>query len=161
MTRSMTALAVCAALHAPAGAEERRAAPVYTNEDLARLAPFRAQTGVASQPASRPNLGPPQPSPAGRGEAYWRREASQHLERVRALRARIEDLRRRIEEQRARRPAPRGRSQRSSASGRTTSASAVVGLERRLHALELELREREASFDDRARREGALPGWLR
>jgi len=34
-------------------------------------------------------------------------------------------------------------------------------LERRLRAIEERIREAESRFEDRARRERALPGWLR
>ena len=37
----------------------------------------------------------------------------------------------------------------------------VEALQERILALEARIRELESSLEDRARREGALPGWLR
>ena len=131
----------------PAAPAEKKAVPLYTNADLERVAPFRGQTGVDSVP---PPPGPPAPPApkAGRGEPYWRREAVRVRQQVRRLEAQASSLRVRIEAERAR---PR----------RTRTAPRSSGLEARLEALKLEARDLEDELSDRARREGALPGWLR
>jgi hypothetical protein len=134
---------------------------VYTNEDLARVAPLRGQTGVDSVPteagttaasASR-RRGQPgdraEERGGGRGESYWRRESERVQERVRALRRQADDLRRRTDEIR-REPGvlplhdPRMRE-----------------LRRQIESLEARIREMEGDLEDRARRAGAPPGWLR
>lgn len=167
MTKGKTC--VCLALLAgPAiagGSEGKPAVPVYTNEDLERVHPFRDETGVASVPAFPPaerpgrfDHGPdadgvkPRARTADRhSEAYWRAEAERVRGQVRKLEAQAEDLRRRIGaahvepwSSRRRRAAP------------DTSA-----WQTRLAAVERLRREVEADLLDRARRAGALPGWLR
>lgn len=153
-------------------ADEKKAVRVYTNEDLDRVSPYRGQTGVDSVPAatsseSRGAAGPrgavARPSGPARGtatEAYWRREAERVRTRVRGLEARAHELRLQIqrEEQREHdRPLVFGRS----SSTQTTPPSAVPGLQAKLAAAEREARAVQDELEDRARREGALPGWLR
>lgn len=139
------------------GAEETRGTPTYTNEDLERLAPYRGQTGVLSTPAS-PGGGKAAAEPKGRGEAYWRREAERLRTRLRPLRRRAEELRLRLEETRAAEWAKRSRSGRGAGGASGASGEA---LRRRLESVESEIRDREDELHERARREGALPGWLR
>jgi hypothetical protein len=157
-------------------AEEKKAVRVYTNDDLDRVSPYRGQTGVESVPAvdgpeARGAAAPAAPRsgagvrPAGPGrattkEAYWRREAERVRTRVRALESRANELRLQIqrEEQREHdRPLVFGRGR----STQTTPLSAVPGLQAKLAAAEREARAVEDELEDRARREGALPGWLR
>ena len=139
------------------GAEEARRIPTYTNEDLERLAPYRGQTGVLSTPAS-PGGGKAAAEPKGRGEAYWRREAERLRTRLRPLRRRAEELRLRLDEARAAEWAKRSRSGRGAGGASGASGEA---LRRRLESVESEIRDREDELHERARREGALPGWLR
>jgi len=164
---------VCLALAGPLGAEEaeRPRVPLYTNEDLDRVRPYRDQTGVASRPdPGPPSAGDRPPASAGparrgrsggratggrgasRGETYWRGEAARVRERVRALDDQAADLRRRIAEKRAEpwtnRPRP-------------PAGPAIAALEARIAALAERRRALENDLEDRARREGALPGWLR
>ena len=73
-------------------------------------------------------------------------------DRLRPLQERAAELRLRIEERR-RRP-PRRREN-------VTPDAQIAVLERRLRRLEDRIRETESRFEDRARRERALPGWLR
>jgi hypothetical protein len=160
-------------------------APVYTNDDLERVRPLRAQTGVASQPAFASGAGAcrigrgagrgrsrraqagacadgegagtgvePSPAAAGRaagarGEAYWRREAERVRDKLRVWRQQIEDLELRIADRR-RKPGVR-----------PYSDPQIIGWQRRAEALRARMRELEGDLDDRARRERALPGWLR
>jgi hypothetical protein len=150
-----------------AGAAEDDPAPaartrvrVYTNEDLDRVHPFRYQTGGDSVPAVAPD-DRPAPAPADersrrRGEEYWRREADRVRERVRRMEAQAADLRARIAEcaEDARHALTRRR--RSSA-----GSGSEATLRAKLLALESRMRQLEDDLADRARREGALPGWLR
>jgi hypothetical protein len=161
----------------PAAADDAPASPprpavrVYTNEDLDRVRPFRDQTGVRSVPAVAPG-GPASPTRGraldglgsafvdahGRGEDYWRREAERVRDKVRSMETQADELRLRVAEraEEARHVLTRGR-RRSSGSG---SASAA-GLRARIQALERRMKEMEIDLSERARRAGALPGWLR
>jgi hypothetical protein len=130
----------------------------YTNEDLDRVHPCRSQTGVASVPASTPDRrrarSRPVGSPRVRGEDYWRKEAARVRERVAGLQAQAEEVRADIADLESRqRETVLGRSRGGRSSGRRLQAR-LAGIERRIRLIEDELR-------DRARREGALPGWLR
>ena len=129
--------------------EKKPVAPLYTNDDLERVAPFRNQTGVASVPSPEAARAPhPEAPPRGRGEAYWRREADRVRQQVRRLEAQAATVRSRIEAERTR---PR----------RSRTATRGPDLEARVRALGLEARALDDELGDRARREGALPGWLR
>lgn len=139
---------------------------VYTNADLDRVRPLRGETGVLSVPGTpppspeargEPRSGAGRGGAAGRGEAYWRREAEKLRERTRALADRADELRARIAEQEARqRHSTRGGRRSASAGG-----DAAAALRGRLAALERRMRELDDDLAERARREGALPGWLR
>lgn len=135
-----------------ASAEEKKPVPVYTNEDLDRLSPYRGQTGVLSEPAVSPAEAPRADSASPRrshGEAYWRKEAARVHDRVRALGDRAEELRRALREARV------------SFRPRRSSSPSVASLEARLEAVESRMRDLDTDLADRARRAGALPGWLR
>jgi hypothetical protein len=142
-----------AALAAPCAAADEKPAPrVYTNEDLARVAPFRGETGVLSRPAAAANAAPRDREarrPPGKGQDYWQREADKVRERVRPLQKRAASLRRQIDE-RWRLPgvAP-------------TTDPKLIDWRRELRETEVEIRELEDRLEERARRDGALPGWLR
>ncbi|HXY42235.1 MAG TPA: hypothetical protein VEQ10_21340 [Vicinamibacteria bacterium] len=145
-----------------------RPARVYTNEDLDRVHAVRDETGVSSVPAVAPGReaepgARPSRSDAtrGHGEAYWRRQAETTREKVRRLGEQAEELRLRI----AREEDLRFRTSRST--HRSPSASGVsrddriATLQARLAAVERRAREAEEDLADRARKDGALPGWLR
>jgi hypothetical protein len=136
---------------------------LYTNEDLERVHPFRDQTGVRSVPAVAPDdeTGPaPVERRRGRGEGYWRREAARVRERVASLTARAADLRAEVAAKADEAShVLGGRGRRSSAS--LSGPGSLVRLQARLLALEKRIREAEDDLADRARRDGALPGWLR
>jgi len=160
-----TLLAVLLALQAdtaptPAPSEPRpqKVVPLYTNDDLDRVHPYRQETGVASEPA----YAPPPPTTKGRsgssarerGEEYWRKEAARVREKVARLEAQAGELRAQLAENEAKRRAqPLGRERPGTSSDLRTQAR-IAGLEQRIRLLEEELQ-------DRARRQGALPGWLR
>ena len=164
MRKSSVALAVCLAsrvLDAVCVAEERKPVPAYTNEDLDRVRPFRDQTGVESKPGteaarreragmSRQDLGR---DAAGKdrvsAEEKWRAQAQRLREKLQDPHDRAEALRDQIEERR-RQPGVR-----------PYSDPKVVALQKRLQVLERRIREAESAFEDRARRQGALPGWIR
>jgi hypothetical protein len=140
------------------GAGKRPPVRVYTNEDLERVHPHRNETGVASVPAVPPGAAQARPEPSSRsrarGEAYWRREAARVRERLQALEAQAATLRVRLtERQEERRLLLRRR--------RGSSSGSEAELATRLAALEERMRRTRDDLEDRARREGALPGWLR
>jgi hypothetical protein len=128
--------------------------PLYTDEDLERVHPYRDQTGVASVPAVTPSAHSagacdPQDRSRARAEVYWRREARRHRARQAALAARIAVLQRQIETRRRKSSRSRGLAEPSEA------------LDDKLRALAEQRRDEDSAFEDRARRAGALPGWLR
>jgi hypothetical protein len=148
-----------------APSEEKKPVPVYTNDDLDRISPHRDETGVNSHvtvPVTRPAPGRGADDGRARSEAYWRKQAeSLHVRQQRA-RERIDDLRARIAEKEAkaadesfRAPSRRGRSSRAS------TDTSLEAMRRQLAAMEERVRDEETRFEERARREGALPGWLR
>jgi hypothetical protein len=147
------------------GAEAPRPAPrpparVYTNADLERVHPFVTETGVSSVPAvpgGESTSVEREPESRGQGEAYWRREAAVTRERLRALEERAAGLRSRIaERERAKDDTVYG-SRRRSASGSTS----VTSLRASLAAVERRIERTQDDLEERARRDGALPGWLR
>jgi hypothetical protein len=134
-----------------AGADQPAPARVYTEEDLARESPRRGETGVESQPA----VPPPAESKraagtaAGRGEPYWRAEAARVRDRVEPWRDTAAELRLEIS---ARQAEP---------GVRPYTDPKVRALQRRLATLEARIRAAEDRLEERARRAGAMPGWLR
>jgi len=148
----------------PAAAAARPKARLYTNEDLDRLHPLAAQTGAQSVPAveSAPEEASRERAPrregrsARQGEPYWRAEAERVRQKLRSLEERAAALRVRIAE----------RSSRSEVFGRRGSPASSRGtslatLQSSLAALETRARHLEEDLFERARRAGALPGWLR
>lgn len=133
---------------------------VYTNQDLERVHPFRDELGGSSVPAVAPVEEPEasrsaRETVARRGEEYWRREAEKVRNRLRTLRDQAEALRDRIARQEVeQRRATRGGRRSPTADQGATLRARLAGIERRM-------RETEEDLTDRARREGALPGWLR
>ena len=131
-------------------------ARVYTNADLDQLHELRGETGVLSQPAtpSAPrhaeDAGEKQRDGAAR---YWRREAEKVRERVAKLAEQAEAVRERIAAAEA-----LARQGRRRASERDTDGTS---LRARLLSLEGRIRLIQDDLEERARREGALPGWLR
>ena len=143
----------------PAVADEpRRKAPLYTNEDLDRVSPYRDQTGGSSRPATVAGA-PADPAPretgAGSGpsrkagEAYWRQAWQRLQDRLQPLKDRAEAFEFRIQERR-RKPGVR-----------PYSDPQIEAWQRQRDALLARVRDRENRFQDDARRAGALPGWLR
>jgi hypothetical protein len=142
------------------------AVPSYTNDDLDRIAPRRAETGVASVPAVSATPPGKWQAPVGaHDEAYWRREAEHLRDQLRPLEQRALALRLRIEHpapKKAPRPAPQPSARRRQLHpAPAATPDPTAALREQLHTLEEEIRDREARLEERARREGALPGWLR
>jgi hypothetical protein len=138
----------------PADPPEKQAVPTYTNEDLARVAPYRHQTGALSEPAasfSEAGAGSRDAADDHRAqqERYWRREAQKLRNRLRPVREQVDDLRLRIEERR-RQPGVR-----------PFTDPTILAWERKLESLTRKIRDWERRFEQRARRARALPGWLR
>jgi septal ring factor EnvC (AmiA/AmiB activator) len=134
---------------ATAGDEARAPARVYTNEDLARLSARRGDTGVESRPAAAAPAAPPAEPARDGGESHWRAEAARVRQRVEPWREAAADLRVEI----AARQAEPG--------VRPYTDPKVRALQRRLEMLERRIRDAEDRLEERARRAGALPGWLR
>jgi hypothetical protein len=131
---------------------------VYTNEDLDRLSARRAETGELSRPVGAETTGSSPSARRGRGEDYWRKEAVRIGARVRTLEQEATHLREMI----ARSVETATRSGRSRSRSRGPSPTdANESRERRLRAALDRARELRADLEDRARRDGALPGWLR
>lgn len=147
--------------------EPRRPTPSYTDADLARYAATRP-------PAAKPEAAatPDRPEPGQRGrraragagddldreasqrasdERYWRREAEQARERARKHEDQAATLEAQVVEQR--------QSRRARSSG--GAAPQVASLERRARLARERAREILDAFEERARRAGALPGWIR
>ena len=147
-----------------APSEEKKPVPLYTNEDLDRVSPHRDETGVNSQvtvPVARP--APTRGSDDGRArsEAHWRTQADRLHVRLQRANERIEDLRARIAEKEAKAAnEPLGSRSRRGRSHPSSDAS-LEAMRRQLAAMEARVRDEETRFEERARREGALPGWLR
>jgi hypothetical protein len=153
-----------------AGAAERDAAPSYTNQDLDRMAPRRGEIGVLSTPAFKGGEAPAKGRPGDEhGEAYWRAEARKVRGGLLRLQARADTTRVRLLKAREAARESAFRSARSGAAGRSTSGAThapaaearVAALEAELRRIQREMRAREEDLEERARREGALPGWVR
>jgi hypothetical protein len=133
---------------------------VYTNADLERVHPFVTETGVSSVPAVPAGESPSgerEPESRGQREAYWRREAAAVRERLRALEERAGGLRTRVaERERARDDTVYGSRKRSS-----SGSASVASLRASLAAVERRIAKTQDDLEERARRDGALPGWLR
>lgn len=143
-------LASCAIVRAAGDGKAR--ARAYTNEDLDRYAHLRAEEPAPAQPRSRRparESAAPAASASTRGEAYWRREAERTEETARRLRERAGDVAEKVSDLR-RQPGVM-----------PYSDPRIVRLEARRRALEERVREAELRLEERARRAGALPGWLR
>jgi len=154
-------VAACAAVteaHDAPRPSSRRPVRVYTNDDLERVHPFAAETGGSSTPATAPDVDEATESnsrPRGRGERYWRQEAARVRERLRSLEERAAGLRAQIAERSRETPVYGRRSASSS------KPSGVASLNASLAAVERRIRSTRDDLEERARQDGALPGWLR
>ncbi len=161
---SIAAIALSAAPQPPDCSlppSSRKEPRVYTNADLDRMAACRYQTGAQSEvgaPApetaarSAPRAGrasPSKESDPSAGAADWRARWRSVDQKARKLRREARELRQEAAE------APRD--PKKQPTGRR-SPSLLISRAKRLEA---ESRELEDEFQERARRQGALPGWLR
>jgi hypothetical protein len=152
-------LAVACAATATAAADDETARPrvrVYTNADLERIHPLAGQTGGSSTPAATAEedaAAERETASRGQGEAYWRREAAAS---GCALEERAAGLRADCGAGARHEPVVYG-------------PAAVVDFPRiELDRVVARLARgrgcrirRRRTTSDRARRDGALPGWLR
>lgn len=134
---------------------------VFTNADLDRLAACRQQAGTP--PEKTPSAEPAAPAPLRRGrtpasqvsadrdaaEADWRARWRSVDQKARHLRREARELRQEAQQ------APRDPKK------KPTGRRAPSILLSRAESLETEARALEDEFHEQARREGALPGWLR
>lgn len=168
MKREWMCALLCLAGAANARAEEPKRRTSFTNDDLDRIAPRRGETGVLSTPASKPDAAAPRPAKAAdeSGEAYWRREADKVRGAVQRLKAQAEAARARLDKARRAARDAEFRSARTAARGGSAAERGradvrLAELEADLRGLEQQIRSREEELDERARRAGALPGWIR
>jgi len=165
LTLSVLALSLAPALPSPARPEcalprhAQEKTYVFTNADLERMAACRYQTGAASQQGDAADGADSSRSvPKGAAarmpskdalERDWRARWRSVDQKARRLRQTARELRQEAAE------APRDPKKRPV--GRRSPSLLIAKAE----ALESEAKELEASFEETARREGALPGWLR
>jgi len=151
---------------------------VYTNDDLERISAWRGQTGVDSKPAVSAEAARPDEdrSPTARDKAaatkldreraqraaaerYWRGQAEALRRRLLPLHQRLDALRASLEQSRETAARAQRRPHRLGANG--TAAQRARSLEQRVAALQDRIDSEQALLAERARRAGALPGWLR
>ncbi len=125
-----------------------KATPTYTNSELAPY--HRELSETLSLPTRRKSPRIP-PRDMVKEEAYWRKEYQRHQKELARLDARIRRLEWRLADRRARiRPGER-----------LQDEPAIRALEETLEAMHKERRELIDRFQERGRKAGALPGWLR
>lgn len=130
---------------------------VFTNADLERMAACRYQTGAASRPgdhaggADSPRRVPKAATASARDavERDWRARWRSVDQKTRRLRQDARELRQEAAEAP---PDPKKR---------PVSRRSPSLLIAKAESLESEAKELETAFAETARREGALPGWLR
>ena len=123
----------------------------FGEEDLERYRRERAPDSLAVTipPAPPPSLGAPRD--LTRERVLWRKEAQQHQRELAKLDASLRRLQWRLNEKRAKR---RGRDW-------LTEDPSIDLLEDSIRSLTEERKHLEERFRERARRDGALPGWIR
>jgi hypothetical protein len=133
---------------------------VFTNADLERMAACRQQTGTPTEASTPPpekspqrarssKAAPTSAAPDAALEADWRARWRSVDQKVRRLREEAYELRQEASEApRDPKKQPKGR----------RSPSLLIS---RALSLENEARRLDDEFQENARREGALPGWLR
>lgn len=124
--------------------------PTFSDDDLERYRRARAPETPAAVSAA-----PPRPAATPRDltreKVYWRKESEQHQREVARIEAHLRRLEWRLNEKRSRR---RNRDW-------LTEDPAIGLLEDSIRSLTEERQRLEERFRERARKEGALPGWLR
>ncbi len=133
--------------------------PTYTNADLERVSPLRAETGVENDPPPEQETAAPDRQAVARKdeERAWRSEARRVSARAGRLRDQAADLRARAQDEREKeRERPLRRNGAGAPRGR-----AAERLEAQARRAEDRAAALEADLWERARRARALPGWLR
>ena len=123
----------------------------FSDDDLERYRRRgRAPDAVPTTPTAAP---PPVAAPRDltRERVHWRKEAQQHQREVAKIEANLRRLEWRLNEK---------RSQRRSRQWLTEDPTIGL-LEDSIRALSEQRRRLEEKFRERARKEGALPGWVR
>jgi hypothetical protein len=125
-------------------------ARAFTDADLER---YRRRGDPETQPASAPPSPPVTKPPRDltREKAYWRRETMRHEREVARVEASLRRLEWRLNEKRAKR---RSREW-------LTEDPTIAVLEDSIRSLTEERNRLQEQFRERARVEGALPGWIR
>lgn len=126
-----------------------KAARTFGDRDLER---YRKEKPAEAGPRlpSPPRAGPPARD-LSREQAHWRKEAERHQREMAKIEASLRRLQWRLAEKRSRK---RSRDW-------LTEDPSIPALEDSIKALNEEKRELDERFRERARKEGALPGWLR
>jgi hypothetical protein len=136
---------------AAAAGQSARPPRSFRDDDLER---YRRRRGPESAPASAPAAALPPATPPRdltRERVHWRKEAQQHEREVAKVEASLRRLEWRLNEKRARR---RSREW-------LTEDPSIALLEDSIRSLAEERDRLRARFHERARKEGALPGWIR
>ncbi len=122
--------------------------PTYTNSELGRYHRELSETLPLPVRRKSPRISP---RDMAKEEAFWRKEYQKHQKELARLEARIRRLEWRLADRRARiRPGER-----------LQDEPAIGALEETLEAMHEERRKLIESFQERGRKAGALPGWLR
>lgn len=130
-------------------AAQGRPSATFTNDDLDAYEDDRPPSSSVASAARAPGARPERDHAAER--RYWRKERVRHDRELARLDLRIRKLEARLMEHRAR----------HDSKIRALRDPSADFIEESLEALREEREELERRFQDRARREGALPGWLR
>ena len=121
----------------------------FSDDDFERYRRGRAPDSVPTTPTAAPP--PVAARDLTRERVSWRKEAQQHQREVAKIEAKLRRLEWRLNEKRSRR---RSREW-------LTEDAAIGLLEDSIRALSEQRRRLEERFRERARKEGALPGWVR
>ena len=128
-----------------------RSARSFNDDDLERVRRLRAPASTTvTVPAGPPPAAAP-PRDLARERVYWRKEAQQHIREVARVEASMRRLEWRLNEKRARK---RNRDW-------ITEDPSIALLEDSIRSLSEERNRLQERFRERARTEGALPGWIR
>jgi hypothetical protein len=122
----------------------------FDDSDLERYRRGRAPDSPPA-PASASSAPAANERDLNREKVYWRKEAERHEREVARIDANLRRLQWRLNEKRSK---PRNREW-------LTEDPAIGLLEDSIRSLSEERRRLEERFRERARKEGALPGWLR
>lgn len=123
----------------------------FGDDDLERYRRRRAPDSVPATPPAAPPPPVAAPRDLTREKVHWRKEAQQHEREVAKVEANLRRLEWRLNEKRSRRR-----------SREWLTEDPTIGLlEDSIRTLTEERQRLEERFRERARKEGALPGWIR